>query len=499
MSKDFYNPTRIRLNQDFQGTVTSNDGDQWFDIVFNQACKAVFEVRPSSNLDVNFSAWNGDEMTAIEVKNSNGHGIPEKIEINVNNGQRIKLDVQHQSGSGSFTLSCKMKSGGSVTPNAKEIKDNDYNPPVNISKGQEHWYYVRFNKDGKANFFVEPLNSQLDVDITVYKGSTSGEVVGQSAKPAGQWDLVEKKPVIAGIIYYIKIKGYDGSGQYKVRCKNYTTDDKYSHLLKKTACYEGNGGSKNLPTYEDETLTKQIGSISNGEIVTVKSIINEVALITYSTSNGTKDAYIPLSHLDGKEYIELYIKQMKARYTPKILNGWYTYDGWIVNQEFNDLTSRDKYLGHLGIDIKNIIKPVARAVYPGKVHYAGISYSRGRRSANGYVVQIEHTYGEKTFYSFYAHLRPDSINVKKDDQIEAGEIIGIMGHTTSVNTGNGMGDHIHLGIYTGTASPQGAEYGYNRVLNSEGKQTFYAPKGYYTYKDDTFYKPNLWHKILKLV
>ncbi|MCT4686718.1 hypothetical protein [Vallitalea sp.] len=155
MSKDFFNPTRIRLNQDYSGTATS--GDQWFDIVFNQTCKVVFEVRPSSNLDVNFSAWNGDEMTAIEVKNNNGSGIAEKIEINVSAGQRIKLDVQHQSGSGSFVLSCKIKSGGTVTPNAKEIIDDYDNPPVNISQGQEDWYYVRFNKDGKANFYVEPL------------------------------------------------------------------------------------------------------------------------------------------------------------------------------------------------------------------------------------------------------------------------------------------------------------------------------------------------------
>ncbi|MCT4686202.1 hypothetical protein [Vallitalea sp.] len=220
MSKDFNNPTRININNPYVGNLATY-GDNWFYTEFQQSGKATFEVVPSSGLSVNLYIYDRNNNT-LAISTSGGEGQAERIEYNVSVGQWIRMDVQYSSGSGSFTLSCKMKSGGSVTPNAKEIKDNDYNPPVNISKGQEHWYYVRFDKDGKANFFVEPLNSQLDVDITVYKGSTTGEVVGQSSKGPGQWDLVEKKPVQAGIKYYIKIKGYSGSGQYKVRCKNYT-------------------------------------------------------------------------------------------------------------------------------------------------------------------------------------------------------------------------------------------------------------------------------------
>lgn len=224
MSKDFSNPTRININNPYVGNLNTY-GDNWFYTEFQQSGKAIFEVVPSNGLSVNLYIYDRNDNN-LAISTNGGQGQAERIEYNVSAGQWIRMDVQYSSGSGSFSLSCKMQSGGTVTPNAKEIKDNDYNPAVNISQGQEHWYYVRFNDDGKANFYVEPLNSTLDVDIIVYKGSTSGEVVGQSARGAGQWDLVEKKPVQAGIKYYIKIKGYSGSGQYKVRCRNYTLTNK---------------------------------------------------------------------------------------------------------------------------------------------------------------------------------------------------------------------------------------------------------------------------------
>lgn len=230
MSKEFYKPTRIKLYEDFSGIVTENDGDQWFDIVFDKTCRVVFEVNPSSDLDVNFSAWNGDEMRALQVENSNGRGITEKIELGVRKGQRIKLDVQHQSGSGSFILSCKM-ADGSTMPIAERIEDNIEYPSDLIRRRQEHWYYVQFDSSGKANFFVEPENHLLDIDIVVRKDSITGDLVGEaSSKGLGQWELIEKVPVAAGVKYYIGIYCHFGIGKYNLKCRNYTDTNKIKKI-----------------------------------------------------------------------------------------------------------------------------------------------------------------------------------------------------------------------------------------------------------------------------
>ncbi|MCT4597862.1 MAG: M23 family metallopeptidase [Vallitalea sp.] len=390
----YFDPTRIKANEKVSKTMTT-DRPEWFDIIFSQNCKANFEVYPSTNLDVDFYAVIGDSPTVAREAISNGCGIPEKIEMDVSAGQRIRLSVQRRSGAGSFELLCRVNNGS--MPN-----------------------------------------------------------------------------------------GHD-----------------YSHLLKETVCYKGNGSSNKLPVFEDEYLTKQMkGYICDGEPVTVKSIKNEGALITYSTNHGTKDAYVPLSHLQGKEYFELYIKQMKARYTPKLVDGWYTYDSWRISQHFNDPTSSKDYLGHLGLDVINIKAPVARAVYPGKVKFAGRSTTNGgKNSANGYVVQIEHIHKDTgiKFYSFYAHLRPESICVSKEQNVTSGEIIGLMGHTNSKEDGGGMSDHTHIGIYSDGLRATGQQWGYFR--DTDGKKvTFDKSHGYIDghirFSRSTFYNVELWSDIL---
>ncbi|GMQ59588.1 hypothetical protein AN1V17_39850 [Vallitalea sediminicola] len=255
--------------------------------------------------------------------------------------------------------------------------------------------------------------------------------------------------------------------------------------------------------FKDVALTINGGSISNGESVTVKAIENEVAFITYNLlGGGTKDRYVPLSHLDT-EYWGLYIKKMKEKGTPQLKNGWYTYYNWRASQIFNDPTSSANYHGHLGLDVVNIVAPVSRAVYGGIVKFAGRStVSNGSNSANGYVVQIEHTYSKKTFYSFYAHLRPDSICVSVDQNVVAGEIIGLMGHTTNKDNGGGMADHTHVGIYSGKKKATGQQWGYFR--DSTGKKVIFDEKhgykdGHIKFDGSIFYNVQLWDKILKVL
>lgn len=360
-------------------------------------------------------------------------------------------------------------------------------------------YHVSFEASGKVNFYLNPLDQDLNVDLAIY--DSNDYLIDQSANGKGQHELINIL-VSSGLTYYIKVKHNDSSiptgNNYHLRCKYYDNQEEYKHLIKATNCYQGNGGSRILSVYNEKELQTTKGSIADGEPVNVLRIEDETAYISYSTSNGNKEGYVPLSHLGSKDYWKVYIEKMKAKGHPGLVNNWYIYEDWTVTQYFNDSTSSSAYKGHLGLDVKNIKKPVARAVYAGKVIFAGPSKtSSGNRSANGYVVQIEHSYSDdKKFYSFYAHLRPESINVSYGDIVNAGYIIGIMGHTTTSDSGSGMGDHIHIGIYTGWVAPTGQQYGYNRVNGSAA--SFSAPDGYHKYMSSTFYDPTLWSAILEI-
>lgn len=87
-----------------------------------------------------------------------------------------------------------------------------------ISSG-EHWYYVIFNKNGKANFFVDPDNS-LDVDLYLYD-EDKDTLLGRSMTGTGVNCYIRSISVDQGKKYYIKVKRSKGSGEYQIRCKVY--------------------------------------------------------------------------------------------------------------------------------------------------------------------------------------------------------------------------------------------------------------------------------------
>jgi murein DD-endopeptidase MepM/ murein hydrolase activator NlpD len=85
---------------------------------------------------------------------------------------------------------------------------------------------------------------------------------------------------------------------------------------------------------------------------------------------------------------------------------------------------------HKGVDLVGDIDKDVRVTAPGIVKEA---YKNG---SYGNMVVVEHKYGISTLY---AHL--DDILVQEGDTIEAGEIIGIQGHT-----GRAHGNHLHYEI-----------------------------------------------------
>ncbi len=64
----------------------------------------------------------------------------------------------------------------------------------------------------------------------------------------------------------------------------------------------------------------------------------------------------------------------------------------------------------------------------------------------GYYVEIRH---KNNYISRYLHMKKDSLKVKKGDNVQAGQLLGVMG-----NTGNSHGAHLHFAVYNEKRVPQ---------------------------------------------
>ena len=91
---------------------------------------------------------------------------------------------------------------------------------------------------------------------------------------------------------------------------------------------------------------------------------------------------------------------------------------------------------HTGIDLCGSLGSKVMAVKDGEVTHAGW------QSGYGNCVEIKHTNEQgNTFYTFYAHMRDNSLQVTKGQQVVTGQVLGIQG-----STGNSTGDHLHFEI-----------------------------------------------------
>ncbi len=99
---------------------------------------------------------------------------------------------------------------------------------------------------------------------------------------------------------------------------------------------------------------------------------------------------------------------------------------------------------HSGIDIKMSPGTPILAAGPGKVVWSGYGLFAGRYDPDdpyGQAVMIRHSFGYKgaLLYTVYAHL--DRVDVVRDQQVEAGEQIGLSGET-----GKTSGPHLHFEV-----------------------------------------------------
>ena len=91
---------------------------------------------------------------------------------------------------------------------------------------------------------------------------------------------------------------------------------------------------------------------------------------------------------------------------------------------------------HHGIDLVGNINSKIISVQDGEITYAG--WQRGY----GNCIEIKHTdESGKTFYTFYAHMQNNSLQVVTGQKIMLGQVLGVQG-----STGNSTGDHLHFEI-----------------------------------------------------
>lgn len=97
---------------------------------------------------------------------------------------------------------------------------------------------------------------------------------------------------------------------------------------------------------------------------------------------------------------------------------------------------------HTGIDLCGSIGSKVISVADGEVTYSGW------QSGYGNCVEIKHN-GEdgSVFYTFYAHMRDNSLQVTKGQKVLLGQVIGTQG-----STGNSTGDHLHFEVRTSGGS-----------------------------------------------
>lgn len=97
---------------------------------------------------------------------------------------------------------------------------------------------------------------------------------------------------------------------------------------------------------------------------------------------------------------------------------------------------------HTGIDLCGSLGSRVMSVQDGEITFAG------RQGGYGNCVEIKHINEQgKVFFTFYAYMRDNSLQVITGQKVTLGQIIGTQG-----STGNSTGDHLHFEIRTNTGS-----------------------------------------------
>lgn len=111
---------------------------------------------------------------------------------------------------------------------------------------------------------------------------------------------------------------------------------------------------------------------------------------------------------------------------------------------------------HNGIDIAEPLNTPIYSIADGIVEFAGWNDVNNKKFGMGMYVKVKHFVNEEQtqfIYSYYAHLNNSTPYHQAGDEVQAGEIVGLMGSTGASN-----GSHLHFGIKAVGITPENANW-----------------------------------------
>ncbi len=216
-----------------------------------------------------------------------------------------------------------------------------------------------------------------------------------------------------------------------------------------------------ITTYRSTDGKNSFGRISSGDVCYRLTTKGNYTQCVYPVSGGYKMGWVKTSQIkDDKDDKPVTITSSSWQYP--MTNAYVCGNNW--GTYYSRRSSRPY---HAGLDLASRTGDAnVYAAADGKVAATGYN------SANGYFVVIKHSLSGKTVYSFYAHLKKNSISVRKNSSIKKGSKIAVYGNTGSSSAGT----HLHFAIVNALKSG-GGYYGY--ISNSRGDRRTYSGVTYY--------------------
>lgn len=193
---------------------------------------------------------------------------------------------------------------------AVQISDNQTINRTVEKAGDVDWFKIKFDKVGNANFYMQPGQSDLQLDLRVY--DANNYLLASSTNVAGKQELITLA-VKANVFYYVRVNHsgtYKSTHSYTLRCKNYPTSG--TQVSFDSAYYINQGDSN----YKDITFKNgtKVGPYGCGVcsfamlvcrdqgITTVSGKQKIIKEIIANATNSNGDLTYSFGTLNGKVY-----------------------------------------------------------------------------------------------------------------------------------------------------------------------------------------------------
>ena len=136
---------------------------------------------------------------------------------------------------------------------------------------------------------------------------------------------------------------------------------------------------------------------------------------TFNSGTSNKSKKTKSNQINGEVVTEL-IYQGKF---PIPVEKFIQVTSWFGIREGNKIVSTN----HKGIDLCGTKNSRVFSVMDGEITYSGW------QSGYGNCVEIKHTDNQNVFYTFYGHMKDDSLQVTKGQKVVKGQVLGVQGST----------------------------------------------------------------------